>query len=93
MTVKKPRKVSSKVRLKNALEADDNLEILKAQRMMVFDDLLKCDEIKERVIQQQTLMNLSREIIKIEGSREERPEEDTQKLEEDFELRNNPFGG
>lgn len=62
--------------LKEAIAADDNLAILKAHRMLTVADLLKADEPSERTQISRTLSTINSSIIKLEGSKEEFPEDE-----------------
>lgn len=76
-----------------AVESNDNLRILKAHRVLVVDDLRKTDEPSDRARLYSTLVSLSKEIIKLEGLRENQSSDVIEEMYEDDDLRDNPFGG
>lgn len=90
------RRKMPKTLLKEAVEADDNLAVLKAQRLMVIDYLTQpSNDLETRdVVQLQTsLTNLNKEIIKLEGANEEAEEKVEKVRETDDAIRRALFGG
>ena len=79
--------------LREALEKDDNLAILKAHRRIVVNDLIGCIDFSEKVKLSTSLTQINREIIKLEGSKEVKDTNTENAFNEDEELRNNPLGG
>lgn len=79
--------------LREALEKDDNLAILKAHRRIVVNDLINCIDFSEKVKLSTSLTQINREIIKLEGSKEVKDTHTENSFNEDEELRNNPLGG
>lgn len=88
-----PRKKSPEVLLREALESDDNLKILKAQRKIIVEDLIASDEPGDRVRLQGSLTQVNKEIIRLEGAKEEKSKDIEESFSKDSELRKNPLGG
>lgn len=77
-TTRKPRRKMPKTLFWEALENDDNVGVLKAQRLMLFETLTKRGaelEPREEVSIQTNIVNINKEIIKLEGANEEAEEE------------------
>lgn len=53
--------------LREAVESGDNLAILKAHRRIVVSDLISADEFSDRVRISSSLIQVNRDIIKLEG--------------------------
>lgn len=65
------RRRGSEKSLLEALEADDNLAILKAQRLMMVETLSRCLDDNEKIKIFNPLTQINKEIIKLEGLQEE----------------------
>ena len=74
--------------LNEAIEAEDNLAILKAHRKILVKDLIACDEPSDRVKLSTVLTQINKEIIKLEGSKEVKNDELETALAEDEQIRN-----
>lgn len=65
------RRRSSEKSLLEALEADDNLAILKAQRQMMVETMSRCLDDKDKIKVFNPLTQINREITKLEGLQED----------------------
>lgn len=83
-----PRKKTAETLLNEAIEAEDNLAILKAHRKILVKDLIACDEPSDRTKLSTVLTQINKEIIKLEGSKEVKNDELETALAEDEQIRN-----
>lgn len=65
------RRRGSEKSLLEALEADNNLAILKAQRQMMVETMIRCLDDKDKVKIFSPLTQINREITKLEGLQED----------------------
>lgn len=77
------RKKMPETLLREAVEKDDNLAILKAHRKIILKDMLaKNIEFSEKIKLSNALLMISKEIIKLEGSNSEEDTVDPSYIED-----------
>lgn len=77
------RKKMPETLLREAVEKDDNLQILKAHRKIILKDMLgKGVDFSEKIKLSSALLMISKEIIKLEGSNSEEDTVDPSYIED-----------